>query len=78
MLSVHGDRAVNGATPSTQEHSMATNPPKGDGHRNGAVKDRTQVQNPQNGNFTKRDTITGQFIDQKVDGKPFKGVRKEK
>lgn len=31
---------------------MATNPPKGDGHRNGAVKQRSQVQNPRNGNFT--------------------------
>lgn len=57
---------------------MATNPPKGDGHRKGAVKDRSQVQNPKNDNFTKRDTTTGKFIDQKVDGKPFKGVRKEK
>lgn len=34
---------------------MATNPPKGDGHRNGAVRDRSQVQNPVNGNWTKRD-----------------------
>jgi len=25
---------------------MATNPPTGDGHRNGAVKDRTQTFNP--------------------------------
>ena len=57
---------------------MATNPPSGDGHRNGAVKDRSQVQNPVNGNYTKRDTDTGKFIDQKTDGKPFKGVRKEK
>lgn len=57
---------------------MATNPPKGDGHRNGAVKDRSQVFNPQNDRFVKRDTGTGQFLDQKADGKPFKGVRKEK
>lgn len=57
---------------------MATNPPKGDGHRNGAVRDRSQVKNPQNGNWTKRDTDTGRFMDQKQDGKPFKGVRKEK
>ncbi len=57
---------------------MATNPPKGDGHRNGAVRDRSQVQNPQNGNWTKRDGDTGQFMDQKQDGTPFKGVRKQK
>jgi hypothetical protein len=56
---------------------MATNPPKGDNHRNGAVKDRSQIKAP-NGNWVKRDTGNGQFIDQKTDGKPFKGVRKEK
>lgn len=27
---------------------MATNPPTGDGHRNGAVRNRSQVHNPQN------------------------------
>lgn len=57
---------------------MATNPPKGDGHRHGAVRDRSQVKNPVNGNWTKRDKDTGQFMDQKTDGKPFKGVTKEK
>lgn len=57
---------------------MATNKPYGDGHRNGAIKERTQVQNPKNGNWTKRDTETGQFIEQKTDGEKFKGVRKEK
>jgi hypothetical protein len=56
---------------------MATNPPTGDGHRNGAVRQRSQVYNPQNDRWTKRDTTTGRFMDQKVDGKPFKGVRKE-
>lgn len=56
---------------------MATNPPAGDGHRNGAVRQRSQVQNPVNNNWTKRDTETGKFIDQKTDGTPFKGVRKE-
>ncbi|ELY2621646.1 hypothetical protein ACN5L3_001243 [Cronobacter malonaticus] len=50
----------------------------GEGYREGSVKDRTQTQNPQNGNFTKRDTETGKFIDQKTDGTPFKGVAKEK
>lgn len=57
---------------------MATNPPSGDGHRNGAIRERSQVQNPINNNWTKRDTNTGKFIDQKTDGTPFKGVRKEK
>jgi hypothetical protein len=57
---------------------MATNPPSGDGHRNGAVKERSQVYNPQNDRWTKRDTGTGKFIDQKSDNTPFKGVRKEK
>ncbi|MCX9007979.1 hypothetical protein NLN80_15320 [Citrobacter portucalensis] len=49
----------------------------GDGYRKGSVTDRTQVQNPQNGNYTKRDATTGRFIDQKQDGTPFKGVAKE-
>ena len=57
---------------------MATNPPKGDGHRNGAVRNRSQVFNPQNERWTKRDANTGRFMDQKADDKPFKGVRKEK
>lgn len=57
---------------------MATNPPTGDGHRNGAIKGRSQVHNPQNNRWIKRDTDTGQFIDQKSDKKPFKGIRKEK
>lgn len=57
---------------------MATNPPKGDGHRNGAVKDRSQTYNPSNDRWVKRDSDTGRFMDQKVDNKPFKGVTKEK
>jgi hypothetical protein len=56
---------------------MATNPPKGDGHRNGAVRDRSQVYNPQNDHWTKRGP-DGKFMDQKADNTPFKGVRKEK
>jgi hypothetical protein len=54
---------------------MAKNPPKGPGRR-GAVRGRSQTLNP-NGHWTKRDTGSGRFIDQKADGKPFKGVRKE-
>ena len=57
---------------------MATNPPKGDNHRNGMVKERSQTFNPKTERFVKRDTITGRFIDQKSDSNPFKGVRKEK
>ncbi len=57
---------------------MATNPPKGDGHRNGAVKDRSQVLNPVTKQWVKRDSDTGQFMDVKKDGKRFKGVRREK
>ena len=57
---------------------MATNPPKGDGHRIGAVRDRSQTYNPKTDHWVKRDSETGQFIDQKADDKPFKGVRKEK
>jgi hypothetical protein len=55
---------------------MATNPPKGDGHRNGAVRDRSQVYNPSNDRWTKRGP-DGKFMDQKADNEPFKGVRKE-
>ena len=61
-----------------KENIVATNPPKGDGHRNGAVRNRTQVFNPQNKTWTKRDSETGKFMDQKADGDPFKGVTKEK
>lgn len=57
---------------------MAKNAPYGDGHRHGQVKKRSQVYNPKNDRLTKRDTHTGQFMDQKADDEPFKGVRKEK
>ena len=57
---------------------MAKNAPVGDGHRQGAVRDRSQTHNPQNDRWTKRDTDTGRFMDQKIDGKPFKGIRREK
>ena len=57
---------------------MATNPPKGDGKRNGAVRGRSQTKTP-SGNYVKRDTASGRFLDVKTsDKKPFKGVRKEK
>ncbi|WP_163831692.1 hypothetical protein [Spartinivicinus ruber] len=57
---------------------MATNPPKGDGHRNGAVRGWSQTKTP-SGNYVKRDMQTGRFVDVKTSSKtPFKGVRKEK
>jgi hypothetical protein len=57
---------------------MATNPPTGDGHRKGAVRERSQTQT-RSGHYVKRDTKTGRFIDVKTTDKtPFKGVRKEK
>ena len=57
---------------------MATNPPTGDGHRKGAVRNRSQTKTP-SGHWVKRDKNTGQFMDVKTsDRRPFKGVRKEK
>ncbi len=56
---------------------MAKNPPYRDGHRQGAVKGRSQVHNPRTDRWTKRDAETGRFMDQKSDSEPFKGVRKE-
>lgn len=57
---------------------MAKNPPSGDGHRVGAVRSRSQTQTP-SGNWVKRDSETGRFMDVKTTDKtPFKGVRKEK
>ena len=53
-----------------------------DGHRSGSVDDRTQVKNPQTGNFVKRDrdpdsSDNGKFIAMKKDGEKFKGVAEE-
>lgn len=61
-----------------RRNHMATNPPKGDGHRNGTVRQRSQTYNPKTQTWTKRDANTGKFMDGKKDGTPFKGVRKEK
>lgn len=50
----------------------------GKGHRDGAVKDRSQFQTP-SGNWAKRDADTGKIMDVKTTDKtPHKGVRKEK
>lgn len=54
---------------------MATN--SGENYRKGPVKGRSQVFNPSTGNYVKRDSATGRFIDVKSDGSPFKGIRKE-
>jgi len=60
-------------------YTMATNKPYGDNARKGAVKERTQVQNPKTGLWVKRDKDNGQFMDVKTSNKtPFKGVTKEK
>lgn len=50
----------------------------GKGYRRGEVRDRSQSFNPITKKWTKRDTDTGEFVDVKEDGGPFKGVRKEK
>lgn len=47
----------------------------GNGCREGAVRDRSQVETPVG--WVKRDSETGRFLDVKSDGEPFKGVRKE-
>lgn len=57
---------------------MAKNVPTGDGHRKGMVKRRSQTFNPVTKKWVKRNSETGQFMDVKQDGTPFKGVRKEK
>jgi len=56
---------------------MAKNKERGKG-RVGCVKKRDQVKSPRNKRWTKRETAKKQFIDQKFDRKPFKGVRKKK
>ena len=57
---------------------MAKNGKTGDGHRQGAVRERSQTHSPLSEQWVKRDTNDGQFIETKKDGTPFKGVRKEK
>lgn len=57
------------------DNVMAKN--TGDGWRRGEVRDRSQVKNPRTDSWTKRGP-NGQFMNGKADGKPFKGVRKER
>lgn len=56
---------------------MADNNPPGDGHRIGAVRERSQTVTPAR-YYAKPDTQTGRFMDVKSDKTPFKGVRREK
>ena len=58
---------------------MAVNKPVGDSARKGAVRKRSQLETKTMGkkNWTKRSKQSGEFMDQKKQGK-FKGVRKEK
>jgi hypothetical protein len=56
---------------------MAKNAPSGDGHRRGAVSQRSQFRLP-SGLYAKRNTETGRIMDVKTSGGPFKGVRREK
>lgn len=55
---------------------MAKNTKKG--YQIGSVDNRSQVYNPKTDQFVKRNADTGKFMDVKKDGKPFKGIRKEK
>lgn len=55
---------------------MARNTSKGS--RKGAISKRTQIYNPTTGHYVKRDAETGRFMDVKSDGKPFRGVVREK
>lgn len=54
----------------------------GDGHREGAVDNRTQVKNPKTGQYVKRNRDpdsddNGEFMDVKEGGTEFKGVADE-
>jgi hypothetical protein len=57
---------------------MASNKPTGDNARKGAVRKRSQGENPKTGLMTKRDRQSGEYMDVKTSGGKFKGVRKEK
>lgn len=50
----------------------------GKDYRIGAVKDRSQLQNPVTKDWQKRNDATGRFDAVKKTGGPFKGVHKEK
>jgi hypothetical protein len=48
-----------------------------DSKRDGAVKKRSQVQNPTTGLWAKRDADTGRIMDVKTTGGKFRGVSRE-
>ena len=50
----------------------------GQDYRRGAVRGRSQFQNPTTNDWQKRDDVTGRIANVKSGGNPFKGVRKEK
>ncbi len=82
LHSVHYERAFakmrvpDGTCPEGRRiTAMAKN--TGDNYRRGEVRRRSQLENPLTGGYTKRNADTGQFMDGK-EGKPYKGVRKEK
>lgn len=54
----------------------------GKDYRKGSVDNRTQTENPKTGDWVKRNedpnsSHEGEFMDNKQDGDPFKGVAKE-
>lgn len=55
---------------------MAKNGKVGDGHRNGQVKNRTQVLNPKTDLMVKRDTTSGKFMDVKTTGVNSKELKR--
>lgn len=57
---------------------MASNKPTGDNSRKGAVRNKSQSENPKTGLMTKRSKESGEYMDVKTSGGKFKGVRKEK
>jgi hypothetical protein len=57
---------------------MAVNKPVGDNARKGAVKNRTQLNNPLTKTPTKRNKKGGRFMAVKRVAKKFKSVRRER
>ncbi len=56
---------------------MASNKPTGDGSRKGAVKKRSQLENPLTGTMTKRDKISGNFMAVKTTDKKFRSKKRK-
>jgi hypothetical protein len=57
---------------------MATNKPHGDDARKGPVRDRSHLKIEGEEHWTKRDTTSGQFKDQrkKTEDPPYKDIRR--